>query len=181
MDGGYRVRRRRRGRANGLLSQFCQLAQPDRAWLAEVLHIPPVLVFTGHEVDPAGRPGLRFAADAVRYSRLSEDQIPRWVEHLLGAVAELNRRTQHRCEHVETAGDGLYLVFAEVTDAARYALELSALVAGTDWAACGLPAEFGLPVAAALGDSGIVMRHVGRIPLAKRAGSLSLYHLQPGS
>jgi class 3 adenylate cyclase len=34
-------------------------------------------------------------------------------------------------------------------------------------------------VAAASGIDGIVMRHVGRTPLAKRSGSLSLYHLQP--
>jgi len=62
-------------------------------------------------------------ADAVGYSQLSEDQIPRYVNAFLGAVAALNRRTRHRFEHVETAGDGLYMVFANATDAAHYALE----------------------------------------------------------
>ena len=52
---------------------------------------------------------------------------------------QLNRRTQHRFEHVETAGDGLYMVFAQRADAGHYALELNALVAGFDRAACGLP------------------------------------------
>jgi class 3 adenylate cyclase len=86
-------------------------------------------------------------ADAVGYSQLSEDQIPCYVNAFLGAVAALNRRTKHRFEHVETAGDGLYMVFANATDAAHYALELSALVAGTDWVAQGLPAAFNLRIA----------------------------------
>jgi len=168
-------------------------------------------------------------ADAVGYSQLTEDQIPRYVSGFLGAVAELNRRTRHRFEHVETAGDGLYMVFDDARDAARYALELSALATGTDWTAHGLPASFNLRIAlhcgpvycgrdpvtqgglftgphtsraariepitppgqvyassafaavtAARGADDIVMRYVGRTPLAKRSGSLALYHVQPG-
>jgi hypothetical protein len=167
-------------------------------------------------------------ADAVGYSQLTEDQIPRYVSGFLGAVADLNRRTRHRFEHVETAGDGLYAVFDDALDAAHYALELSALATGTDWTAHGLPANFNLrialhcgpvycgrdpvtqgplftgphtsraariepitppgqvyassafaAVAAARGADGIAMRYVGRTPLAKRSGSLALYHLQP--
>lgn len=167
-------------------------------------------------------------ADAVGYSQLSEDQIPRYVDGFLGAVANLNRQTRHRFEHVETAGDGLYMVFADALDAARYALELSALATGTDWTAHGLPASFNLrialhcgpvycgrdpvtqaplftgphtsraariepitppgqvyassafaAVAAARGADGVTMRYVGKTPLAKRSGSLALYHLQP--
>jgi class 3 adenylate cyclase len=34
-------------------------------------------------------------------------------------------------------------------------------------------------VAAARGADGIALRYVGRTPLAKRSGSLALYHLQP--
>jgi class 3 adenylate cyclase len=167
-------------------------------------------------------------ADAVGYSQLSEDQIPRYVSGFLGAVADLNRRTRHRFEHVETAGDGLYMVFDDVLDAAHYALELSALATGTDWTAHGLPSNFNLrialhcgpvycgrdpvtesplytgphtsraariepitppgqvyassafaAVAAARGADAVTMRYVGKTPLAKRSGSLALYHLQP--
>ena len=167
-------------------------------------------------------------ADVVGYSQLTEDQIPRYVSGFLGAVADLNQRTRHRFEHVETAGDGLYMVFDDVLDAAHYALELSALATGTDWTAHGLPASFNLrialhcgpvycgrdpvtqaplftgphtsraariepitppgqvyassafaAVAAARGADGLAMRYVGKTPLAKRSGSLALYHLQP--
>jgi hypothetical protein len=167
-------------------------------------------------------------ADAVGYSKLTEDQIPRYVTGFLGAVADLNRRTRYRHEHVETAGDGLYMVFGDTVDAAHYALELSALAATTDWTGFGLPAGFNLrialhcgpvycgwdpvtaapiftgphtsraariepitppgqvyasgsfaAVAAASGADSVALRYVGRIPLAKSAGSLALYHVQP--
>lgn len=165
-------------------------------------------------------------ADAVGYSKLTEDQIPRYVKGFLGAVAELNRRTRHRFEHVETAGDGLYMVFGNVVDAAHYALELSALATTTDWTTLGLPPSFNLrialhcgpvycgwdpvtetriytgphtsraariepitppgqvyassafaAVAAASGADEILMRYVGRTPLAKGSGTLALYHV----
>ena len=86
-------------------------------------------------------------ADAVGYSQLSEDQIPGFIGGFLEAVAGLNRRTAHRCEHVETSGDGLYMVFAQARDAGLYALELSALVRDFDRAACGLPDNFDLRIA----------------------------------
>jgi class 3 adenylate cyclase len=86
-------------------------------------------------------------ADAVGFSQLSEDQIPAFIGGFLEAVAGLNRRTEHRFEHVETSGDGLYMVFADVGDACRYALELSALVRDFDRLACGLPPGFDLRIA----------------------------------
>ncbi len=86
-------------------------------------------------------------ADAVGYSRLSEDQIPGYISGFLGAVAELSRRTAHPFEHVETSGDGLYMVFRGAHDAAHFALELSALAARFDRDAHGLPASFDLRIA----------------------------------
>ncbi len=86
-------------------------------------------------------------ADAVGYSQLSEDQIPKYITGFLGAVAGLNRRTAHRFEHVETAGDGLYMVFREPSDAGHYALELSALVNASDWTTHGLPSNLNLRIA----------------------------------
>ena len=201
-------------------------------YLRQEIHSPSRSAESADDVDDTG--GTRHAikallfADAVGYSQLSEDQIPRYVSGFLGAVADLNRRTRHRYEHVETAGDGLYMVFDDALDAAHYALELSALATGTDWTVHGLPSNFNLrialhcgpvycgrdpvtgsplftgphtsraariepitppgqvyassafaAVAAARGADGVTMRYVGRTPLAKRSGSLALYHLQP--
>ena len=99
-------------------------------------------------------------ADAVGYSKLSEDQIPLYITEFLGAIGELARRSSHRFEHVETAGDGLYMVFTSPLDAAGFALELSALAGGTDWPARGLPPGFNLRVALHCGPV-----HCGRDPL----------------
>lgn len=111
---------------------------------------------------PAIRHELRslLFADAVGYSKLSEDQIPLYITEFLGAVGRLARTSAHRFEHVETAGDGLYMVFASPIDAAGFALELSELAAGTDWSARGLPAGFNLRVALHCGPV-----HCGRDPL----------------
>ncbi|MDB6099759.1 MAG: uncharacterized protein JWN58_2462 [Gammaproteobacteria bacterium] len=86
-------------------------------------------------------------ADAVGYSKLSEDETPTFITQFWGAVADLNSRTMQRPEHVETAGDGLYMVFRGVAEAGRYALELSELVTGTDWSARGLPAGMNVRIA----------------------------------
>jgi class 3 adenylate cyclase len=86
-------------------------------------------------------------ADAVGYSGLSEDQTPHFVTQFLGAVADLNAQTLHRPKHVETSGDGLYMVFRSVRDAGYYALELNKLVTGTDWASRGLPGGLNIRIA----------------------------------
>jgi class 3 adenylate cyclase/tetratricopeptide (TPR) repeat protein len=98
--------------------------------------------------------------DAVGYSRLSEDQTPNFITQFLGAVADLNARTAHRPEHVETTGDGLYMVFRSVSDAGYYALALNKLVTSTDWAARGLPHGLNIRVAVHCGPV-----YCGRNPL----------------
>ena len=78
-------------------------------------------------------------ADAVGYSRLSEDQIPLFIEHYVGTVAEFNERISYKALHIETAGDGMYLVFDDPGAAAHYALGLSELINSYDWQSFGLP------------------------------------------
>ena len=86
-------------------------------------------------------------ADVVGFTQLSEDHIPNYVSGFLGAVAELNRHTTHRFEHIETSGDGLYVVFTDAIDAGLYALELIELVRTTDWPQLGLPDGFNIRIA----------------------------------
>lgn len=165
-------------------------------------------------------------ADAVGYSKMTEDQIPLFIGHFLGAVAQLNERTGHPPVHTETAGDGLYVVFDTVTDAGHYALELSELVRDTEWTSLGLPMGLDIrvavhcgpvfcgrdpitgldlytgphtsrtariepitppgqvygsrafaAVAAAAGVTDLKFTYVGRTDLAKKYGSLGLFHV----
>jgi tetratricopeptide (TPR) repeat protein len=99
-------------------------------------------------------------ADAVGYSKLNEDQIPIFVTNFLGSVAALNQRMTHPPEHVETTGDGLYMVFANTRDAGHYAMQLNNLVTSTDWAGLGLPGGMNIRIALHCGPV-----YCGRNPL----------------
>jgi MAP3K TRAFs-binding domain/Adenylate and Guanylate cyclase catalytic domain len=105
----------------------------------EVAPVPPARV--RHELR------AMLFADAVGYSKLGEDQIPNYIEGFLGAVGKLARTTHHPYEHVEVAGDGLYMVFATVEDAGHFALELSQLANAFDRDAWSLPPQFNLRIA----------------------------------
>jgi len=116
-------------------------------------------------------------SDAVGYSRLTEDQIPLFVEHYIGTIAEFNERTSCKAIHIETAGDGMYMVFDDPEAAAHYALGLSELINGRDWQSLGLSddlsARIGLhcgpvfvgpdPITGALLYSGIHTNRAARI------------------
>src|SRR5262249_40630722 len=84
---------------------------------------------------------------AVNFSKLSEGQIPLFVEHFLGAIGELVSRSPSAPRVKNTWGDGLYFVFADVASAGDFALALSEIVNATDWESKGLPATLNLRVA----------------------------------
>ena len=86
-------------------------------------------------------------ADAVGYSKLSEDQIPLFVEQFLGSVAKLIDRTAHSPILKETYGDGFYFVFPTVESAGHFGLELRDLVTSVDWEERGLPSTLDLRIA----------------------------------
>lgn len=90
--------------------------------------------------------------DAVNYSRLTEEQVPRFVQHFLKPIAELLARKYAETNVVRnTWGDGLYLVFDSVRDAGRCALDICELVndhvQAQKWAQVGLPAELNVRLA----------------------------------
>jgi len=85
-------------------------------------------------------------ADAVGYSRLREDQVPLFFSHYVGTVADFNEQTSHKAVHIETAGDGMYMVFDDPGTAAHYALGLSERINSLDWRNLGLPEEMGVRI-----------------------------------
>jgi class 3 adenylate cyclase len=117
----------------------------------------------GIDVEPAGNDGEAVAsepppdahhpimamlfADTVGYSRLSENQIPLYVDRFMGRIARLLEETTHPPLFKETVGDGFYFVFENVRDAGCLSLELRDLIRSVDWAAEGLPETLGLRAA----------------------------------
>jgi class 3 adenylate cyclase len=141
------------------LSDLRTAATPPRIALGEV---------PGHgNPDAVARHEMRamLFADAVGYSKLSEDQIPGYIAGFLGAVGELSRRTKHPFEHVETSGDGLYMVFRHAADAAHFALELSATTHSLDRAKWGLPESFDLRIALHCGPVHCAIDPITGLPL----------------
>jgi class 3 adenylate cyclase len=86
-------------------------------------------------------------ADAVNFSKLAEDQIPRFLEHFLGTIGNLVTTSEYGPVTKNTWGDGLYFVFSTVRDAGQFSLELCELMSRTDWAATGLPKDLSLRIA----------------------------------
>ena len=78
-------------------------------------------------------------ADVVGFTKLSEVQIPGFVKHFLGQVAEIMFKLEHPPVHHNTWGDAVMCVFNTVTDAGIFALKLRDLVRGSDWSQWDLP------------------------------------------
>ncbi len=86
-------------------------------------------------------------ADVAGYSKLSESEIPAFVQHFLGAVAQLEAASPHRPIQKNTWGDAFYFIFERIEDAGIFALELSSLIGGTDWRDKGISSPIDLRIA----------------------------------
>ncbi len=85
-------------------------------------------------------------ADAVGFSKLSEREVPRFVQHFLGAIARLSEKFNQTILARNTWGDGIYFVFSDVKAAGQFGLELAGLVARTNWEEKELPAGLNLRI-----------------------------------
>ncbi len=86
-------------------------------------------------------------ADAVGFSKLSEMEVPRFVDEFLGAIAQLSARFARSILAKNTWGDGLYFVFSAVDVAGDFALQLAELASQTKWEEKGLRAGLNLRIA----------------------------------
>lgn len=85
-------------------------------------------------------------ADLVGYSRLGEEQFPRYIEGFLGAAASRLRDRGCRPVFRNTWGDAILLVFRDLRGAAEYALALRDMVRATDWQERGLPRDLAIRI-----------------------------------
>jgi class 3 adenylate cyclase/tetratricopeptide (TPR) repeat protein len=81
--------------------------------------------------------GLLFA-DAHGFSKLTEAELPIFVERYLGLVAAELARMPTAPLLTNTWGDGLYVVFRDIADTGEFALGLCDAVRETDWGALGI-------------------------------------------
>jgi class 3 adenylate cyclase len=89
--------------------------------------------------------------DVYGFSRLTDAEIRRFVEHVLGAIARTLSRFDGTLEYRNTWGDAVYAVFTNSEDAAACALELQETMAALDFEAAGLPSHLALRLGLHLG------------------------------
>jgi class 3 adenylate cyclase len=84
--------------------------------------------------------------DVKGYSKLSDTELLRFAHHFLARVADVLDEHSSRILSQHTAGDGLFLVFADLETAATVALQLRDMVASARWDKCGLPPSLGIRI-----------------------------------
>jgi class 3 adenylate cyclase len=89
--------------------------------------------------------------DVHGFSKLTDEQLPRFVETVLGAFARVIDGIRGDIRLANTWGDGLFLVFDDAGKAAACALALQEAMNGIDFAAAGLPDTLALQLGCHLG------------------------------
>ncbi|MDP9326671.1 MAG: adenylate/guanylate cyclase domain-containing protein, partial [Actinomycetota bacterium] len=90
-------------------------------------------------------------ADVKGFSKLTDEQLPSFAEHVLGAMAEVLDRHADAVSYRNTWGDAVYAVLTDVVSAAACALEMQEAMGAIDLDACGLPGRLALRLGAHVG------------------------------
>jgi class 3 adenylate cyclase len=116
--------------------------------------VPPAVAARPTEASPehAGRrTRAMLFGDVKGFSKLTDEQLPHFVDSVLGAFARVIERFRNDALLVNTWGDGLFLVFDDAGKAASCALALQEAIDGVDLAAAGLPETMALRLGGHLG------------------------------
>ena len=133
---------------NGLAVHRLAWQGPSSTAFGLVVGNPPALPLSNPRAASDQRVVAMLFADAVGFSKLAERQVRTFVEAFWGRVAALLGTVPlPALLTTNTWGDGLFLVFSDVVEAARLASALAHLAAQTDWAALGLTAQTNLRIA----------------------------------
>jgi len=126
------------GRATGFEQQIirvestrtepCGLAAPLTASHTELKRVRRAMIF----------------GDFKGFSKLTDGQLPDYVSRVLGACADVLERYETSLHFKNTWGDGLFLVFDDIAQAAECAFHLQEAITSIDHSAHNLPNTLGL-------------------------------------
>jgi class 3 adenylate cyclase/tetratricopeptide (TPR) repeat protein len=113
---------------------------------------PPAAPVIMNRTDDKGRVvrALLFA-DVKGFSKLTDEQLPPFAEHVMGAFAQVLERHDDAVSYRNTWGDAIYAVLTDVVSAAACALEMQEAMGSIDLAAHGLPPHLALRLGAHVG------------------------------
>jgi len=111
----------------------------------ERLPAPPIrklepLEFSGSQ----RRAHAMLFGDVKGFSKLSDEQIPSFVEQLFGALADVLQSFDTSILSTNTWGDGLFVVFEDALSASQCAIALQIAMQNIDLASIGLPSHLAL-------------------------------------
>ena len=89
--------------------------------------------------------------DIRGYSKLTDEQLPVFNDHVLGAFGDVLARFATEVEFKNTWGDGIYVVLTDAAAAAACALELQRVMGSIDLVMLGLPDHLALRLSAHVG------------------------------
>ena len=89
---------------------------------------------------------VMFFADVVGFSKLTERDVPFFVQEFVGHIANEIERSPYKPLHQNTWGDAFYFVFSSVLEAAHFALSTRDLIRDTDWEQRGLSAALNMRI-----------------------------------
>ena len=95
----------------------------------------------GRKIQIARQIKAMLFADVVGFSKLGEENAPSFFVDFLGRVANVIAINKTKPDFCNTWGDGLFLVFDEISAAADFSLSLRDMVLNTDWKTLGLPED----------------------------------------
>ncbi len=85
-------------------------------------------------------------ADLVGFSKLEEEQFPRYIEGFLGTLAGRLQNSPYDPIYKNIWGDAICFVFDDLLSAAEYAMELRDMVRETEWDRLGLPRDLNIRI-----------------------------------
>ena len=90
--------------------------------------------------------GIMFA-DTVGYSRITDREIPLYVEHFIGVIPKIIQQLNLGHVYRRTWGDALFMVFDSLRSAAEFSLTLCDHISRVDWRRKGLPDKLNFRIA----------------------------------
>jgi hypothetical protein len=118
-------------------------------------------------------------ADVKGFGALRDDQIPAFIETVMGQMAKVVETLDVPPRHVETWGDGLFLVFDHPIDAAAAALSLQEAHRALDLRALGLPRSLGLRIGGHYGPVHLTTNPLTKTPAVIGAHVVVAARIEP--
>ncbi len=118
-------------------------------------------------------------ADVKGFGALRDDQIPAFIEAVMGRMAKVVEGLDAPPCHVETWGDGLFLVFDQPIDAAVAALALQEAHRALDLRSLGLPRSLGLRIGGHYGPVHLTTNPLTKTPAVVGAHVVVAARIEP--